>query len=210
MRNTVIHSFVILSFTIIKVVDKMDTGKLLTQLKYFMNLAFVQPGFGSLTGMRVKWNFKSHTMCLELSQKLPSPSHLIQRSNPEPHGRLQNCSQSLTAFPCERLTPSYPMHKTLEYVTSSGPSEGQWGWCTNHPTDPSKAMPWFLHLFLLCQETNTCQKGQFLPPVDSNQGAELYLIRKRSAMQARNGPLLLWAMQIWQCLLSQCNLTDCR
>lgn len=60
----------------------MDTGKLLMQLKYFMNLAFVQPGFGSQTGMRVKWNFKSHTVCLELSQKLPSPSHLIQRSNP--------------------------------------------------------------------------------------------------------------------------------
>lgn len=59
MRNTVIHSFVILSFTIIKVVDKMDTGKLLRQLKYFMSLAFVQLDFGSQTGMKVKLNFKS-------------------------------------------------------------------------------------------------------------------------------------------------------
>lgn len=53
MRNTVIHSFVILSFTIIKVIDTMDTGKLLTQLKYFMSLAFVQLDFGSQTGMKV-------------------------------------------------------------------------------------------------------------------------------------------------------------
>lgn len=82
MRNTVIHSFVILSFTIIKAVDNMDTGKLLTQLKYFMSLAFVQLDFGSQTGMKVKLISRAHTMCLELSQKLPFPSHLIHHNKP--------------------------------------------------------------------------------------------------------------------------------
>lgn len=135
-------------------------------------------------------------MFLELCQKLHLSLSFNHHNNPV--GVMVDCrivpSHSLP-FPVRQWYFPAPLTGGLGVRLPLGHLKVTESDAQTIQADTSRAIPWFLHLFFLCHETNTCQKGRFLLPVERKQGAELYLTWKVPSMQARNGPLLLWAIQ---------------